>query len=64
MLLNGLPFPYIHVCRAFSRVVCSCFGVGLKDGYEEHIKEFKRLYMALGITVTPKVNHPHPLPLL
>ena len=51
--MNALP--YIHTFRAFDRVVSSCFGVGLKDGYQENIKEFKRLYMSLGITVTPKV---------
>ena len=33
----------------------SCFGVGLKTGYEEKIREFKRCYLALGITVTLKV---------
>ena len=31
--------------------------MGLKAGYEEHIKEFKRIYLALGISVTPKVLH-------
>ena len=54
VLLNGLP--YIHTFRAFSRVVSSCFGVSLKDGYQAHILEFKRLYLALGISVTPKVK--------
>ena len=53
VLLNGLPI--IHAFRSFSQVVDSCFGVGLKTGYEEAIREFKRCYLALGITVTPKV---------
>ena len=52
-ILNGLP--YIHAMRAFSKVVESCFGMNLKDSYEDDIKEFKRLYLSLGVTVTPKV---------
>ena len=60
VLLNALP--YIHTYRAFDRVVSSCFGVGLKEGFQEHIKEFQRLYLALGITVTPKVK-PIPPPI-
>ena len=53
VLLNGLPF--ISAFRAFNKVVDSCFGVELKAGYKENINEFKRIYLALGITVTPKV---------
>ena len=53
-LLNGLP--YIHAMRAFSKVVESCFGMHLLDSYEENIREFKQLYFALGVTVTPKVR--------
>ena len=54
VLLNGLP--YVHAFRAFSAVVDTCFGVALKDGYKENIQEFKRLYLSLGISVTPKVG--------
>ena len=53
VLLNGLPF--VHAFRSFSCVVHSCFGVDLKDRYEEKIDEFKKCYLALDITVTPKV---------
>lgn len=52
-LLNGLP--YIHTMRAFSELVSSCFGMDLDDSYVDKIAEFRRLYMALGISVTPKV---------
>ena len=52
-LINGLPF--ISAFRAFSRVVDSCFGVCLKSGYAERIKEFKEEYLSLKISVTPKV---------
>ena len=52
-LLNGLPF--IHTLRSFSKVVDSCFGMGLKETYMSDIAEFKRLYLSLGISVTPKV---------
>ena len=54
VLLNGLPF--VHVLRAFNKVVESCFGMKLMDSYRQDITEFKRLYLALGVTVTPKVR--------
>ena len=53
-ILNGLP--YVHAFRSFSGVVDACFGVELKSGYENKILEFKRLYLSLGITITPKVR--------
>ena len=52
-VINGLPF--IQTFRAFSKVVSSCFGVSLQEDYEVHILEFRRLYLELGISVTPKV---------
>ena len=52
-LLNGLP--YIHTMRAFSKVVQGCFGMDLVDSFGEDIREFRRLYLSLGVTVTPKV---------
>ena len=52
-LLNGLPF--IHALRGFSKVVESCFSNHLLDRYETDIAEFKRLYLSLGVSVTPKV---------
>jgi hypothetical protein len=54
VLMKGLQF--VQAFRAFLRVVNSCFGMSLQDGYEEDIIEFKRIYLMLGISVTPKVN--------
>ena len=48
--------PYIAVLRAFNKVVHSCFGVTLLEGYAENITMFSKLYRELGITVTPKVH--------
>ena len=53
-VLNG--FPFIHTFRAFSKVVSSCFGVSLQEDFQAQIFEFKRLYLALGVSVTPKVT--------
>ena len=53
LLERGLPF--IETLKAFSLVVESCFGVKLQEGYKEHIQEFKKVYLDLGISVTPKV---------
>ena len=49
--------PYIVVLKAFDKVVHSCFGVTLVEGYKENITMFSKLYRELGITVTPKVQH-------
>ena len=48
--------PYIVVLKAFDKVVHSCFGVTLVEGYKENITMFSKLYRELGITVTPKVH--------
>jgi hypothetical protein len=42
--------------RAFSKVVDSCFSNTLLDTYITDILKFKKAYMDLGITVTPKVH--------
>ena len=55
VLMKGLQF--VQAFRAFLKVVNSCFGMSLRDGFEEDIIEFKRIYLALDISVTPKVNH-------
>ena len=52
-IVNGLP--YIQAFRAFDEVVSKCFGVTVNEGYKEAIDQFRTAYMALGITVTPKV---------
>ena len=52
-LINGLPF--IQTMRSFSKVVSSCFGMTLVESFKEDISEFRRLYLSLEISVTPKV---------
>ena len=52
-LLNGLP--YVQTMRAFSKVVSSCFGMSLEESYKDDIAEFKRLYLSLKVSITPKV---------
>ena len=47
--------PYIKALKALPTVVDSCFGVELKSGFEENIKNFKKSYLELEISVTPKV---------
>ena len=49
--------PYVTVIRAFKKVVDSCFGVQLEDGYKEAIDYFAKVYKDLGITTTPKVKY-------
>ena len=48
--------PYIECLEAFSEVVDSCFGMQLKNNYEDSINKFKSLYLELPISVTPKVH--------
>ena len=48
--------PYIECLEALSEVVDSCFGMELKNDYEETIARFKSLYLELPISVTPKVH--------
>ena len=57
-LIKGLPF--IHAMRSFSNVVSSCFGNILGDNYIENIQRFRDAYIALEISITPKVRTPHP----
>ena len=48
---------FIHALQKFDKVVSSCFGVKLKvDTYKRHISAFKTAFMALRISVTPKVH--------
>ena len=46
---------YVPALRAFGRVVNSCFGLKLSPSYMSDIDYFKRCYLNLGISVTPKV---------
>ena len=47
---------YVPALRAFGRVVRSCFGLSLDPSYKAHIAHFKKVYLNLGISVTPKVR--------
>ena len=54
VLQRGLPF--VDLLRAFSEVVDVCFSTQLKGDPLVSILDFKRRYLDLGISVTPKVN--------
>ena len=47
---------YVSALRAFGRVVKSCFGLKLSSSYISDIEHFKKCYLNLGISVTPKVT--------
>ena len=53
VIRRGLP--YVETFEALNMVVTSCFGSLLKPDFEESIKVFKEKYLALEITITPKV---------
>ena len=46
---------YVSALRAFGRVVKGCFGLSLSSSYKADIEHFKKCYLNLGISVTPKV---------
>lgn len=48
--------PFVDAFRAFKKVVRACFSSDLDDNFEEIIFDFKKSYLALGISVTPKVH--------
>ena len=47
---------YVSALRAFGRVVKSCFGLKLSSSYMSDIDYFRKCYLNLGISVTPKVT--------
>ena len=47
---------YVLAFEAFSKLVHACFGLELRDNYEELIKIFTTAFMELGISVTLKVH--------
>ena len=51
---NGIP--YIDTFRALDKVVELCFGGELKEGHEAAIEEFKKVYLNLEISISPKVS--------
>ena len=46
---------YCKTFRSVLKVVDSCFGNELKSDFKVNIANFKKDYMELGITITPKV---------
>ena len=47
---------FVACFRALNKVVESCFGLILCPSYHTHILEFKRTFLALGLSVTPKTH--------
>ena len=47
---------YVAALGAFGRVVRSCFGISLSPTYKADIEHFKKCYLNLNISVTPKVR--------
>jgi hypothetical protein len=59
LLMTELPPPlhkFGHALDALDCVRKSCFGVDLDDGYLVHIDKFQTAYLALNVSVTPKVH--------
>ena len=54
---------YVPALRAFGKVVKGCFGLALSPSYQADIEQFKKCYLNLGISVTPKVGE-HKLSLI
>ena len=48
--------PYVDAFRAFKKVVRACFSSDLDINFEKAISDFKKSYLDLGISVTPKVH--------
>lgn len=47
---------YVKVFDDFKKVVSACFGNNLDQNYKACIQAFKKSYMDLGVSVTPKVH--------
>ena len=47
---------FVSSLRAFGRVVKSCFGLKLSTTYKADIESFRKCYLNLEISVTPKVR--------
>lgn len=47
---------YVKAFDTFKKVVEACFGNNLEEGYKSRIEDFKKAYMDLGISVTPKIH--------
>ena len=51
----GLAGKYVKAFRSFYEVVKACFGQEVLPSFRDELKTFKLDYMALEITITPKV---------
>jgi len=47
---------YVEVFRKLAIVVHGCFSLNLDSKFKDYIKSFKASYMALGISITPKIH--------
>jgi hypothetical protein len=47
---------FLFTLRAFDRVVHSCYGFVLSPSFQENISDFHKLYLTLGMRVTPKIH--------
>ena len=54
VIVQGMPF--VQALRAFKDVVEQCFKVNLDPDYKTSISNFKKQYLDLEISVTPKVH--------
>ena len=50
--MNG----FVKTLQHFKSVVSSCFGMTLNTAYVQHIKHFKKSYLQLPVSVTPKAH--------
>ena len=47
---------YVECFQSFAKVVHSCYGNNLDQDFCNYIQDFKKSYLSLGISVTPKVH--------
>lgn len=47
---------FVRTLTDFDRVVKACFGIELDPNYKLYINNFKKSYLDLGVSVTPKVH--------
>ena len=47
---------YVKTFQSFNEVVRACYSMNLDRDYQERIDDFRRSYMNLGVSVTPKVH--------
>ena len=53
---NFQAIPFVELFRAFKRVIESCFGGELKEGYLDRISELRCAIQQVGISVTSKMH--------